>query len=419
MSPFSTARIELIVIGNEILSGSIPETNSVCIGQNLITLGHRLRRITITGDTVESIGRSVERALDEMDIVILTGGLGPTRDDITREALADVTGKKLVLDENLLASIRKKFQQRRLDMPPINEKQAYLPEGARPLENDAGIAPGIFLTMRDKPIFALPGVPEEMKWVFEHEVAERLRSLYPSPEPEIITLCTTGIRESKVAEIIESLDLPEGEYEIASLPAPTGVDLHLIFHGKESPGKSRERKRIIELIQGTFGEHVYSAMGQTLEEVVGEILHVRELTLSVAESCTGGLISHRITAVPGSSDYFVEGLVTYSNQAKVDLLGVDLRDIIDYGAVSRKVALDMARGAQQREYTDIGIGVTGIAGPSGGTEEKPVGTVYMAIVGDGFEYTEDRFFAGDRSTIKLKASQAALDMIRKYVPKHC
>jgi nicotinamide-nucleotide amidase len=408
----SPMKIELVVVGNEILSGSIHDRHSAFVGQHLISAGHRLTKITAVGDDRGEISRAIQQALKVMDVVIVTGGLGPTHDDITREALADAIGMPLQLNRALLESIEEKFRRKNMEMPSVNEKQAFMPAGGRPLRNDAGIAPGIRMDIKGKFLFAIPGVPQEMKEMFTGEVLPAILTRHPVRRPRITVLRTTGIGESKLAGMLKSLAIKEDGFELASLPAATGVDLRFSF----PPGFSKSReKTILNAVRTAFDEYIYASSSLSLEEVVGEILRSRKLTISIAESCTGGLISHRITSVPGSSAYFIEGLVTYSNRAKIDLLGVDPRDIETAGAVSREIATAMAKGVRHRANTDIGAAVTGIAGPEGGSDKKPVGTVFVGVAAEGHQEVRQYLFGGDRSTINLKSSQAVLDMIRKYI----
>lgn len=360
------SEVSIITIGSEILSGHTVDTNAAYIGQRLAEMGHSVRFRYTVGDNARDITSALKQAL-KSDAIITTGGLGPTKDDITKQTFADVLGRRLVLT------------------------------------NPIGTAPGIFIEKGKKLIFILPGVPGEMKSIFENEVVPVLKEKLASYPLITVTFHTTGIPESQIQELI-------GEIEgIAFLPHHTGVDLRI------SRKTRKEIKELRKFLKHRLGDAVYGEDSDTLEAVVGRLLKNKHLTIGVAESLTGGLMMHRITNVSGSSDYFLGGTVAYSNELKVTLLGVKEETLKRYGAVSRETAQEMAVGIKETTGADIGISTTGIAGPTGGTREKPVGLAYTAVSGESGTRCERNLFNGDRLMIKEMSAQKALDMVRIYL----
>jgi nicotinamide-nucleotide amidase len=418
-------KAEIVSIGDEILYGEITDTNSAFIAEKLTGEGIEVVFSTSVGDDINKIAEAFDTAGSRADVIIATGGLGPTSDDLTKKAIVKAFKRNLVFHEEILKEIEKSFEKSGKSMPKINQNQALIPQGAKPLANLWGVAPGIFIEEENKLFFFLPGVPLEMKWMLENEVLPILRT--KKPEGFILRkmLKTTGIAESAIYEKIEGLIDPKGEVKIAFLPSYLGVDIRLVVslpnlltaslkQKSEAEAKIEELEKKIREILGTY---LYSINEQTLEEVVGKLLSEKGKTIAVAESCTGGLIGAKFTNISGSSKYFERGVVTYTNQAKIELLGVPQEIIDRYGAVSQEVAVLMAEGVRKLAKTDYGLSSTGIAGPTGGTPEKPVGLVYI-----GFAHANDSFaqkfqFGGDRITNRERAAQAALNMVRLFLIK--
>jgi nicotinamide-nucleotide amidase len=418
-------KAEIVSIGDELLYGEITDTNSAFIAEKLTGEGIEVVFSTSVGDDVNKIAEVFGMAGSRADVIIATGGLGPTSDDLTKKAIVKAFKRNLVFHEEILKEIEKSFEKSGLSMPKVNQNQALIPQGAKPLANRWGVAPGIFIEEENKLFFALPGVPLEMKWMLENEVLPILRT--KKSEDFIIRkmLKTTGIAESAIYEKIEGLIDPKGDVKIAFLPSYLGVDIKLVVSWSNLLATSLKQKneaetKIEELekkIREILGTYIYGTNDQTLEEVVGKLLSEKGKTIAVAESCTGGLIGAKFTNVSGSSKYFERGVVTYSNQAKIELLGVP-REIIDrYGAVSQEVALLMAEGVRKLAKTDYGLSSTGIAGPTGGTPEKPVGLVYIGFACESDSFTQKFQFGGDRIINRERAAQAALNIVRLFLIK--
>ncbi len=411
-------RGELIFVGTELLLGQIVNTNAVYLGENLASLGVDLYHSSVVGDNLDRIKGAIQTALDRSDLILITGGLGPTFDDITREGIAATIQRELVYDPQLMAEIEKHFK--RVDHPilPIHRRQAYVfSSGCQVAPNPIGSAPGLIVETDGKWIIAMPGVPREMKRMCEDSIfpwiAERAGDVVI--RSRVLKVC--GMGESTVAnalqEIVESLTNPT----IAFLARPNEVSVRITAKASNSDEACEMLSTVADRIREKLGKNIFSESDQTMEQVVGFLLIERNSTLAVAESCTGGLISDRITDVSGSSEYFQGGILAYSNQVKIDLLGVSVEDLERHGAVSSPVAIQMAEGVRNLVKTDYGIGVTGIAGPTGGTPEKPVGMVYMAVATPRGAYSKEFRFSGDRVIIKRRASQMALDMLRRELLK--
>jgi nicotinamide-nucleotide amidase len=403
---------EVITIGNEILSGRIVDSNSAFIGARLSGIGIPLAWITSVGDDRDRIAQAFEQAMARADVVIVTGGLGPTHDDVTKHVFAEWFGRKLVLNEQVLEQVRARFAHRGIEMPSSNVDQAMVPEGVDALENRWGTAPGLHLEEAGKHVFLLPGVPREMKGLLEQCVLPILkRSGFGRPILQH-TLRSTGISESALYERLR--DLP-GMDALAFLPGLAGVDLNITVQGGEEAVVQAQVEAMAAEIRERVGTFLYGEGDQTIEAVVGKLLVEKGWRMAVAESCTGGLIANRITDVPGSSDYFERGIVAYSNQAKVELLGVPEGLIAAHGAVSAPVAEAMAEGVRVRSNVDISLSVTGIAGPSGGTEEKPVGLVFMGIATAVNTFSRKFQFGNERWVNKQRTAQAGLDLVRRVL----
>ena len=371
-------KAEIISIGTEILLGDIDDTNSKYIAEHLKDLGYDIHYMTAVGDNQKRVINVLKRAIERSDLVITTGGLGPTEDDLTRQAIAKATNKNLYQDENLLNSIKEYFDQKNYNMTKNNYSQAFLPEGAKVIKNNWGTAPGILLKESDYMIISLPGVPSEMKKMFSNYI---LKELQKYSEKTILskTLHFFGIGEStletKLKDILENQTNPT----LALLAGEGEVKLRITAKGENKNKLKDMISKKEKLIRKKVGKYIYGVNNTDLAKEIYNILLKRKLTISLAESCTGGLISHRLTQIPGSSKVFKGSYVVYSNEAKINLLDIDREIIKKQGAVSKKTALMMAKNIKDKFGTNIGIGVTGIAGPGGGTADKPIGLVYIGI----------------------------------------
>jgi nicotinamide-nucleotide amidase len=404
---------EIIAIGSELLAPDRTDTNSLWLTEKLNRIGIDVKLKTIVGDDDARLEELIKDAVKRSRVVITTGGLGPTEDDITRKVVARALNRRLSLDENVLNEIRTRFQSFGVTMPERNSRQAMVIDGAEILPNPNGTAPGLYLEQEKCAIALLPGPPREMKPMFENHVQARFESLSGDIRFARRVLRVAGMGESAVDEKIAPIYTQFENPQTTILFNSSEIEIHLRAHARTEDEAEALLDHLSLKIEQALGNSVFSFCGETMEEVVGRRLAITGFTLSVAESCTGGLIAQRLTHVPGSSKYFHEGLVTYSNESKTRLLGVDKKLIKEFGAVSQQVARDMARGVRHKAKTDFGLAVTGIAGPDGGSEEKPVGLVYIALA-DAAHTSHKRFMIpGDRELIRWRASQAALDMLRR------
>jgi len=404
---------EIIAIGSELLAPDRSDTNSLWLTDQLNRLGIDVKLKTIVGDDDARLEELIRDAVKRSRVVITTGGLGPTEDDITRKVVARALGRRLALDENVLAEIRARFQSFGVNMPERNSRQAMVIDGAAVLPNPNGTAPGLYLEDQDCAIALLPGPPREMKPMFEHHVQSYLENLAGDIHFARRILRVAGMGESAVDEKIAPIYTKYENPQTTILFNSSEIEVHLRAYGRTEADAETLLDDLSLRIERALGNSVFSFRGETMEEVIGRRLTVTGFTLAVAESCTGGLIAERLTRVPGSSTYFLEGVVTYSNEAKTRLVGVDKKIIKEFGAVSSQVARDMARGVRHHAKTDFGLAVTGIAGPGGGTEEKPVGLVYIALADDAHTEHKRLMLPGDRELIRWRASQAALDLLRR------
>jgi nicotinamide-nucleotide amidase len=404
---------EIIAIGSELLSPNKSDTNSLWLTDQLNRIGIDVKLKTIVGDDDARLEEVVKDAVKRSRVVIATGGLGPTEDDITRKVVARALGRRLSLDEKLLEEIRTKFQRFGVNMPERNSRQAMVIDGAEVLPNPNGSAPGLYLEQGSCAVALFPGPPREMKPMFENHVKSRLERIAGDIRFATRLMRVTGMGESAVDEKISPIYTQFDNPQTTILFNSSEIEIHLRAHGRTEGDAEALLDHLSLKIEQALGNSVFSFRGETMEEVVGRRLAMTEFTLAVAESCTGGLIAQRLTSVPGSSKYFIEGLVTYSNQSKTRLLGVDKKLIKEFGAVSQQVARDMARGVRHKAKTDFGLAVTGIAGPDGGTDDKPVGLVYIALADDAHTEHKKLTLPGDRELIRWRASQAALDMLRR------
>ncbi|PRX31022.1 nicotinamide-nucleotide amidase [Orenia metallireducens] len=407
-------KAEIITIGTELLLGQIIDTNSQWIGQKLAEIGVDLYYKATVGDNKKRILDTLQSSIERSDIIITTGGLGPTQDDLTRECIAEALGLDLSKSEDLLEEIKGYFNRMGRNMADNNIKQAYLPEGAVAIANSEGTAPGILLDQAGKIIVAMPGVPIEMKAMMVETVLPYLKKKFSKAEvikSRVIKTC--GIGESSLEELISDILIEQTNPTIAPLASQGEVKLRLTAKADSE----EEANKLINLkeakLRERIGEYIYGYDDDNLEGVVAKLLWARKLTIATAESCTGGLIGDRLTSVAGSSAYFERGVISYSNQAKVDLLKVKESTLKKYGAVSSQTAEEMAKGVRDLAKTDIGISTTGIAGPGGGSIEKPVGLVYMAIADKNGVESYKYQFNGSRGKVKYMTSQVILNLLRK------
>jgi len=406
---------EIIAIGSEMLTPFRTDTNSLWLTERLNAMGVEVKLKTVVGDDEARLEETVRDAMKRSEIVIATGGLGPTEDDITRKIIARVLKRQLILEDAILEKIRRRFARRNMPMPEINARQALVISGAQILENNNGTAPGMIITEGKCTVVLLPGPPREMKPIFDASVAPVLKQRAGDMLIMRRTLSIFGLTESATDELAAPIYTKYSNPSTTILFKDGQIELHLTAQARNENSAEKLLDELSGGLDEVLGEYVFSRRNETLEEVVGELLKMRGYTLATAESCTGGLLAGRITDVPGSSEYFLEGVVSYSNEAKIDLLGVPKKWIKTHGAVSEQVAGAMAAGVRKRAGTTFGIGVTGVAGPGGGSDEKPVGLVYIALADDSQTTTRKFIFPGDRQFIRTLSVNAALDMIRRRV----
>ena len=406
----STASI--VSIGNELLIGHTADTNCSYLCSRLLSIGIPVVSVYTVGDDVGQIVRALKRAADDADIVIATGGLGPTDDDLTRQAFAELLNVELKLDSKLLEEIRRFFEKINVQMPERNAIQAHIPAGAQPIENPIGTAPGICAEKQNKLFFALPGVPVEMKQIFEASVLSRLQKQGSDRFVIIRKVRCFGGGESVIAEKLGDL-MKRGRNPLINSTVDSGViTLHVVADAKTKQQAEQLAQKDIEHLKSLLGDLVFGTDDQTLPEVVGGQLAQQHKTVAVAESCTGGLLAKLLTDISGSSAYFTHGWITYSDKAKTEQLGIAPRAIEKNGAVSEQVASAMALAARQKAGTDFAIAVTGIAGPTGGTEQKPVGIVFISVSSDNNCQTKRFLFSHTRDIIRHRAALTALNMLR-------
>lgn len=416
MSPLRTA--EVIAVGSELLGATRVDTNSLYLSERLASAGVELRAKSVVGDSRADVARFLREALRRVDLVILTGGLGPTDDDVTRDAVSDVLHLPLVEDPAIVEHIARRFARRGLEMPAVNRKQALVPRGATVIPNPHGTAPGLLLEGDGRVILLLPGPPRELQPMFESLMTGPLAPLVGRELLMRAALFVTGRTESHVEAVAQPIysrwRTEEPAIETTILASPGQIELHLTLRAGDRARGSERLGRARDELVAALGDDVFSTDGRLMEQVVGDMLRERGMRIAVAESCTGGLLLSRLTDVPGSSAWVQGGVVVYSNRSKSDLVDVPAALIAEYGAVSEPVAAAMAEGVRRRMQAEIGVGITGIAGPSGGSTEKPVGTVAMAAaVEDGSARARTAWFPGGRALVKFAATQAALDMVRR------
>jgi nicotinamide-nucleotide amidase len=416
--PFRTA--EVIAIGSELLGATRLDTNSLFIAERLGAIGIDLRAKAVVGDDKTLIADLCRQSIRRADVVVLTGGLGPTDDDLTRDAVGEVFGLPLIEDAEIVARIEQRFARRGMRMPDINRRQGQVLKGALVLENPNGTAPGQFLDLGEHGVILLPGPPRELQPMLDALCNGPLGERAANERVYRTSLFVTGRSESAVDETAQPIysTWREGRppIETTILATPGQIELHLSMRASDPRQAEQTLREANSRLAGALGPDVFSTDGRSMEQVVGDMLRERRLTIAAAESCTGGLMMSRLTDVPGSSDYVLGGAVLYSNPVKTALAGVPEALIETHGAVSEPVAVSLAEGIRERTGADIAVGITGIAGPGGGTSQKPVGTVAIAVlVPNAPARARTVWLIGGRTMVKFNATQTALDMVRRML----
>jgi nicotinamide-nucleotide amidase len=407
-------KAEIIAVGSELLTPDRIDTNSLFLTEELNKLGIEVLRKTIVGDQRDLLAEAFRDALNRVPVVIASGGLGPTEDDLTRETVAELLGRRLQRNDAVVRTIEARFRSFKRDMPAVNLRQAMVPEGAEVLENARGTAPGLWLEDRGRMIALLPGPPRELQPLFLEQVIPRLRRRVSGLRMFHRELRVTGLGESHVEERIKAIYLRYADVNTTILSVPGEIQIHLRRWSEDAEEANQTLDEIVRSLELALGERIFAHSATPLEEVVAQLLTENHATIAAAESCTGGLLAERLTRTAGSSSYFLGGVVCYSNEMKTAWADVRPEMLAVKGAVSGEVAIALAEGIRRRVGSTLGVGITGIAGPSGGSEEKPVGTVHLALAAQGG--TKDRlvYLPGDREAIRFYASQIALDMIRMH-----
>ena len=409
-------KIHVITIGDEILIGQTINSNATFIGQLLQENSYSLSSSSVIRDSQNEMISEIERALEQNDVIICTGGLGPTHDDKTLDAIVKVFNTELVENDDVLNDIKVLFDKRNRELTETNRLQSLVPKIGIPIRNENGTAPGVFIEKDNKIFVALPGVPLEMRSMMQDFVLPKIMEKFPAKfVTKQSTLLTTGIPESFLYDEIKTIEDIIDDGNLAFLPSQFGVKIRITAVEENEEIAIEKIFGVEQKIRSKVGRYIYGKDTQMLEEVIGNLLDDRGLTISVAESCTGGLISSRITNVSGSSKYFERAIISYSNGAKVELLGIDEDLLNKYGAVSMEVARLMAEGIKAVSGTDIGLAVTGIMGPGGATENKPVGLVYIGICDEKVCTAKEYRFGDSRLLNKDRTSQAALEMLRRNI----
>ena len=407
-------KAEIIAVGSELLTPDRLDTNSLFLTEELNAIGVEVLRKTVVGDNRDLLAEAFRDALNRVPLIIASGGLGPTEDDLTRETVADLLGRRLQRNDAVLRHIEGRFRSLGREMPQVNVRQAMVPEGAEILENPRGTAPGLWLESAGRAVVLLPGPPRELKPLFREQVLPRLERRVSGVRQHSRFLRVTGLGESHVEQRILPVYKRFPEVQTTILAAPGETQVHLRFWTEDA---GRAKKTLDEIVQGfeiALTDRIFSQDGRSLEEVVAEQLTLNNATIAAAESCTGGLLAQRLTSIAGSSSYFLGGVVCYSNELKTAWADVPADVIAAKGAVSPEVAVALAEGIRRRVGSTFGVGITGIAGPGGGSDEKPVGTVHVALSHGGAVKERAVRFPGDRESIRWQASQLALDMVRVH-----
>jgi nicotinamide-nucleotide amidase len=407
-------KAEIIAVGSELLTPDRLDTNSLFLTEELNKLGIEVLRKTIVGDNRELLTQAFRDALNRVSLVIASGGLGPTEDDLTRETVADLLHRKLQQSEEVVRAIEARFRSFKRDMPSVNLRQAMVPEGAEVLNNPRGTAPGLWLEDVGRLIALLPGPPRELKPLFLEQVLPRLQRRVSGVRMYKRELRVTGLGESHVEERIRPIYTRYTEVNTTILASPGEIQVHLRFWTEDAVRANETLDEMVRSFELALGDRIFAHSAAALEEIVGEMLIHNRSTIAAAESCTGGLLAERLTRVPGSSSYFLGGVVCYSNELKTAWAEVPPDLIAVKGAVSSEVAIALAEGIRRRVGSALGVGITGVAGPGGGSEEKPVGTVHIALASSNGVKERQVHLPGDREMVRFHASQVALDIIRMH-----
>jgi nicotinamide-nucleotide amidase len=406
-------RAEIVSVGDELLTGATVNSNGALIAERLTQLGHEVRWISTVGDEEEALIEAFDHAFERARIVVVTGGLGPTHDDVTKKAVSRYFHSRIVFNAGVFADVENRLKQWGRGMSDVNREQAMVPEKAEILTNDIGTAPGLLFRKKDRFFFVLPGVPREMTEMLEKSIVPRLAAIGGDRIVRSRLLRTFGIPESDLYERLQEFPERFSDVRLAFLPQVSGVVLRLTVSGVSDETCRKTLSPAEAMIRERAGSFIYGEGDVSLEEVAADLLLKRNLTVAVAESCTGGLVSHKLTNVPESSAYFNRGIVAYSNEAKIEILGVPEKTIRDHGAVSAETATAMAEGVRKISRTDIGVSTTGIAGPSGGTPGKPVGLVFIGYADGERTFYEKHRFTRDRKWNKTRSALTALDLVRR------
>ena len=407
-------KAEIIAVGSELLTPDRVDTNSLFVTEELNKLGIEVLRKTIVGDNRELLAEAFRDALNRVPVVITSGGLGPTEDDLTRETVAELLGRRLQRNDEVVRAIEARFRSFKRDMPAVNLRQAMVPEGAEVLENPRGTAPGLWIEDKGRMVALLPGPPRELKPLFLEQVLPRLRRHVSGVRMFHRELRVTGLGESHVEERIRPIYTRYPHVNTTILAAPGEVQIHLRIWTDDTTQAETTLDEIVRSFELALGDRIFAHKDVPLEDVVAELLTTNRATISTAESCTGGLLAERLTRIPGSSTYFLGGVVSYSNERKTVWTEVPAELIASKGAVSAEVAVALAEGIRRSVGSTFGVGITGIAGPGGGSEEKPVGTVHIALATPAGTKERLVHLPGDREMIRFHASQLALDMVRVH-----
>ncbi len=408
---------EIIAVGSELLTPARLDTNSLFLTEKLNALGVEVVRKTVIGDDRIRLADTISAALESGKLIILTGGLGPTEDDVTRDAAALALGRPLSLSQDILGWLENRFQRMGRKMAEINKRQAYLIEGAEILPNANGTAPGQWLEQDGAILMLLPGPPRELKPMFERECLHRLLARLPKQVIRTLSYRVAGMGESDLDALIAPVYTKYANPVTTVLAAAGDIQIHLRARCDSAEEADALLGEVGPPIEALLGDRIYSKTGDTLEMVVGKLLRESGQTLAVAESCTGGMLGERITSVPGSSQYFAGGFVTYTEKMKTELLGVDPAMLAEHSAVSEPVSLAMAEAARNRTGATYALAVTGVAGPDGGTDAIPVGTVFIALAGSARVFARRFRFPGDRARVREFSVQTGLDMLRRAMTR--
>ena len=402
-------------MGSELLTPRRVDTNSLFLTQRLNQRGIDVVRKTIVGDDRQRLAQEIRRARESSEIMIMTGGLGPTLDDLSRDAASDALGRKLVFQQQVVDWIEERFRRRGRKMADVNRRQAYILEGAEILPNARGTAPGQWFEDDAGILMLLPGPPLELEPMFAEECMPRLEKIESPYHYHTVSLRVAGVPESDLDQRIGPIYSAEPRVATTILAAPGDIQIHL----RAKAARQEEARAIAEelavRVAAELGQQIYTRENEPLEEVVGRRFRERGMTLAVAESCSGGLLAQRITAVPGASEYFAGGFVSYTEDAKINWLGVDRNTIEQHGVVSRETAEAMARAVRGKAKASVGASLTGVAGPAGGTEQTPVGTVFIGIASEGGVDVKERHFGGERELIRSLAAQTTLELLLRIV----